>query len=221
MEVKNNGLQTDEMIDILYHYLKDRKRIKHSISTASFMSNYAKDFGIDEYKAYQAGIFHDIAKEFDSEKMIKYAESFQKRGIEEIKYFDFKKKNSFLLHGFAAAEIIYTDLKIDDIELLAAVAHHTTGGTNLSLLAKYTFICDFCEPERSYAESKKVEKTLIKKRNMPKAYFLTYCYLIESLLERKYEMCLESVDGYNESLKLLSEDQKKLIFFQSGSKIHF
>jgi predicted HD superfamily hydrolase involved in NAD metabolism len=195
-------------IKILKKYLNDEKRINHSISTANFMKEHSQKFGIDPEKAYIAGILHDIGKNFQTKEIIQLAQSYQNRKITQIKYFDFKIKHPFLLHGVAGAEIMISELNIVDEELLSSAIHHTTGGVNIPDIAKFTFICDFCEPIREYKESKKVHKILTVKKDFYKSYFLTYFYLIEDLLERKLEICLESIDGYNDALNLLKSQNK-------------
>ncbi|OHD11215.1 MAG: hypothetical protein A2Y34_11840 [Spirochaetes bacterium GWC1_27_15] len=189
--------------EIIKNYIKDKKRLKHSISTGLYMQKNAKLFEIDEEKAYIAGLLHDIGKELSKEEIINLALDFEKRNIYEIKHFSFKKRHSFLLHGVASAEIMIRDLGITDTDILIASICHTTGGINLSLLAKYTFLSDFCEPLRDFKEAKIIHKYLVKEKNFNKAYFYTYNYVIRHLLKREVEICVESIDGYNEALRLL------------------
>jgi predicted HD superfamily hydrolase involved in NAD metabolism len=164
------------------------------------MKKYAECYNIDKGKAYIAGLLHDLAKEFSSAEILKLSTKFKKRKICNIEYFDFKKKHAFLLHGAAAAEIMYTELKIKDPEILQAVVHHTLGGKNLSILSKFTFMADYCEPLRDYKLSKDIYNMLVKEKDFNKAYFYTYVYLIERILKKENYICLESIDGYNDAL---------------------
>jgi putative nucleotidyltransferase with HDIG domain len=187
-------------LDVLDRYIKNKKRKQHSISTALFMEKYSGMFGLDTGMSYIAGLLHDIGKSFDERQIIDLSVSFEKRKIDRIAYFDFKMKHPFLLHGVASAETLLREKVISEKNLVLAIAHHTTGGVDIPLLAKYTFLSDFCEPMRDMKESGIVRKMLIKKNDFNRAYYLTYHYLIESLLKRNMEICLESIDGYNESL---------------------
>ena len=184
-------------------YVKNKKRKKHCISTANFMKKYANYFGINEEKAYISGLVHDIGKELSDEKIIELTLSFQKRELIEIKFFDFKKRFPFLLHGVASAEIMIGELDITDISLLSAAIFHTTGGINLDKLSKFTFLSDFCEPTRAFNEAKIVERVITKKFNFDKAYFLTYQYILIDLAKRMVEICPDSIEGYNEALSLI------------------
>jgi predicted HD superfamily hydrolase involved in NAD metabolism len=188
--------------DILNKYLIDKKRIAHSISCADFMKEYSLNFNINEEKSFLAGLLHDLSKDKSFEDIKILAGNFVKRNIFEVKYLDFKLKHPFLLHGVAAAEIILNDFLIDDPEILKAVCSHTSGGENLSDLSKFTFIADFCEPKRNYKHAKIISKMIVKEKNLNKAYFYTYYFLISNLIEKHREICKESIDGYNEAIKL-------------------
>lgn len=198
IEINNN------LFEILNKYIKKTKRISHSISCANFMRKYAADFSIDPEKAYIAGLLHDLGKELPHEKILEFALSYSQRNYEKLEYLSFKKRHIFLLHGAASAELMIRELGINDPDILIAASHHTTGGFNIPKLAKYTFLADFCEPKRKYKHSKIVYKALIKENDFNKAYHLTYKYLIESLLVRNWEICPESIEGYNEALLLIN-----------------
>ena len=118
-----------------------------------------------------------------------------------------KKKHPFLLHGVASAEVLITDLNIDDIDILEAACYHTLGGVNISDLSKFTFISDYCEPLRKSVYSKKVYKILTRESDFEKAYYYTYVHLIGMLLKKEKIICPESLEGYNKALKLWKEKE--------------
>ncbi len=185
--------------DFLKKYLSE-KRINHSISTAKLMHKYADDFNIDPEKAYISGILHDIARELTDDEIITLAKKFVMRKVCKINYLKFKLNHPHLLHGVASAELIISELKIRDKEILEAACFHTLGGTHLTNLAKFTFLSDYCEPLRNNPASRKVLKILIKEKNFNKAYFYTYHFLLEYLLHKNKIICPESIEGYNEAI---------------------
>ena len=187
---------------ILERYLKNENRINHCISTAHFMKKYAKKFNINQNDAYCAGLLHDLAKEMSVDKILKLSESFVKRKIINIKYYEFKKKHPVLLHGVASAEIIIKKLKINNKDILESVCNHTCGGSNMSDLSIFTFVSDFCEPLRKHYTSKKVYNIIVKEEELYKAYLYTYIFLIQRLLEKQKIIIPDSIDGYNFALKL-------------------
>ncbi len=185
----------------LKNYIK-KERYDHCVSTADFMKKHAGIYNIDKNKAYLAGLLHDLAKEQDNSRMLELSETFKSRKIIDINYFDFKKEHVFLLHGVASAEIMYSVLDIRDEEILEAVCSHTLGGKNIGLLSKFTFMADYCEPLRTHHLSKEIHDILVYEKNFNKAYFYTYVYLIERILKKKNYLCPESIDGYNEALRI-------------------
>jgi len=195
-------IKNKELKVVLKKYLIDKKRIIHSISTANFMEKNARIFNIDKNKAYTAGFLHDLAKDLKDDKLINLSESFMKRNIIKINYFDFKKEHPFLLHGVASSELIIRELSIYDKDLLEAVCAHTLGGEKISKLAMFTFISDFCEPRRNYVHAKVVQRMLIKEKKFNKAYFYSYFFLLYNLIRKQKEICPESIEGYNKAHKL-------------------
>ncbi|HOF00813.1 MAG TPA: bis(5'-nucleosyl)-tetraphosphatase (symmetrical) YqeK [Spirochaetota bacterium] len=188
---------------LLKKYLINDKRIEHSVSTALFMKRYARTFNIDPDKSYLCGLYHDLAKDMNDSDIIKFSSAFKERGIFEINYFDYKVKYPVLLHGVAACEILIIELGITDFDILKSIAHHTTGGVKLSDMAKFTFVADYAEPLRGFSEAAKLKKILIKEKSLNKAYFLSYYFQINHLLQKRRSICPESLDGYNEAVELI------------------
>ena len=62
------------------------------------------------------------------------------------------KSQPDLTHSFLGAKIAETEYGITDSEILDAIAYHTTGRPDMSLLEKIVFIADYIEPNRDYFE---------------------------------------------------------------------
>ena len=62
---------TDSLISDIKGLLSE-KRFNHSVGVMRLAESLAAHYGIDSEKAALAGILHDCAKEFDSEKMRRY-----------------------------------------------------------------------------------------------------------------------------------------------------
>ncbi|HMA68572.1 MAG TPA: bis(5'-nucleosyl)-tetraphosphatase (symmetrical) YqeK [Candidatus Mcinerneyibacterium sp.] len=141
-------------IQILKKYLKNKRRIDHSVSTAKEMIKYSKKYNINSKQAEYAGIFHDLAKDF-SDKKLKRLSLKSGHGIDP-----FEKYNPTLLHSYVSAYI--TEQKVSDIsnEALSAIENHTLGDVKMSKMEKLLYIIDFSEPERNYPEAKMARKLL-------------------------------------------------------------
>jgi len=187
---------------IIRKFLTNTARINHCISTANFMKKYANLFNINEKQAYYAGLLHDLAKEMSNKKILKLADSFFRRNIVNINYYNYKKKHPGLMHGVAAAEILFKKYKINNLEILESVCYHTCGGSNITDLSIFTFVSDFCEPFRENQNSKNVYNIIVKENNLYKANLYTYIYLIKRLLQKQKVIVQDSLDGYNFALSL-------------------
>ncbi len=118
------------------------ERYAHSIRVAETAGLMCGLYGIDAKKGYLAGLAHDICKDLDDASLLTLA-SCDKMPISEL-----EQKRPSLLHGRAAAQKLKLDYKIDDEDILQAVACHTLGGEGICSLAKVIYAADKIEPGR-------------------------------------------------------------------------
>lgn len=123
----------------------DSKRYEHTLGVAYTAVSLAMRYGEDLEKAMLAGLLHDCAKCMDNEKKIKLCQT-AKVEITEIEMI-----NPFLLHAKAGAILAKKKYDVDDADVLSAIACHTTGKPNMSLLDKIVYIADYIEPGRTSA----------------------------------------------------------------------
>lgn len=119
-------------------------RFKHSLGVAREAERMARRLGIDEKKAYLAGIVHDYAKGIAGDELLKLAEAF---GLLDDETYRLVPD---LLHAPVGAFLVKKELKIEDEEILSAVAKHTLGDIEMSLLDKIIFLADMIEPGRDF-----------------------------------------------------------------------
>lgn len=121
------------------------KRYVHSLGVADEAKKLAAKYGVDENRAYIAGLVHDCAKEVPPQDM---------EGILKRKYgvsVDIMSKlTPKILHGVLGACEAQSKFGIYDPEILDAVKYHTTGKGNMSMLAKIIYIADYIEPNRDF-----------------------------------------------------------------------
>ena len=125
--------------------LLSEKRYEHSLGVAKVAKSIAQRLGIDENKAYLAGVVHDIAKELSVSEMIELCKA---GGIEPDKA---ELENHALLHAPAGAVMI-KKYGINDSDIENAVRYHTVGRDGMSVLEKIIYLSDMIEPSRSYPE---------------------------------------------------------------------
>ncbi len=133
-------------IEKLKEYLGKRvseKRLSHSIGVMNMCERLAHIHNSDITRAKLAGLMHDMAKELTKEEKLNYVKE------NEIKHNKYEEKFVDILHGKIAADMCKKLYKFDE-EMCIAIAYHTTGKENMSLLEKIVFIADKIDETRNY-----------------------------------------------------------------------
>jgi predicted HD superfamily hydrolase involved in NAD metabolism len=118
------------------------KRFEHIRGVAQTARQLAISVGSDEYLAELAGWLHDACKEMKDKELVSEAKKFG------LKLSALEKKNGHLLHGPVAAQVVRRELGLKNEDLLKAIAEHTLGAVEMSLLSKVVFLADALEPGR-------------------------------------------------------------------------
>ncbi|WP_394923038.1 bis(5'-nucleosyl)-tetraphosphatase (symmetrical) YqeK [uncultured Robinsoniella sp.] len=142
-----------KMQEKLKKYL-DEDRFTHTQGVMYTSAALAMRYGEDVRKAQAAGLLHDCAKCIPNDKKISICE---KNGIPIS---DAERKNPFLLHAKAGAQIAKEKYKITDPDILNAIAYHTTGRPGMSLLEKIVYIADYIEPWRYKAQNLELSRKM-------------------------------------------------------------
>ncbi len=128
------------------------KRYRHSLGVAESAVELAKRHGVDENKAYTAGLLHDAAKNLSDDEMIGACRDY---GIEPNAV---ELNTPSLLHGAVAAELIKVEFGVFDQEISEAIRVHTVGKADMSDLDKIIYIADMIEPSRSFDGVERLRK---------------------------------------------------------------
>ena len=117
-------------------------RFNHSLSVAKTARELAKIHGVDENKAYLAGLLHDCCKFPDSET----------NGVleEYLKYYDPDKMNGIYggYHSWVGPYYLKEKLKFHDKDILNAIYNHTILNSR-DKLSMIVYIADKREPLRN------------------------------------------------------------------------
>ena len=177
-------------------WLKDNlndERYEHSIGTAECARELAKNYGLDEEKAYFAGLIHDCAKCLDKNTTLEILDKIPLEAGELC--------NAKTHHAPVGAYIAKKELGVNDEEILSAIRWHTLGKINMSNFEKIIFLadkieertrpCEICEP---------IKKALKENNGLNKALLLCYKNTIKSLVDRELKICLNTIEIYNSLL---------------------
>lgn len=121
-------------------YLKEH-RFKHSLSVANTSYQYALANGLDPFKAYQAGLFHDIGKDLPQEEQAKVMKTY---------FPQFQDLPSFSYHQFVSEFLAKNFFGITYKDVLSAIEFHCTGKARMSKMDKCIYAADKTEPTRDY-----------------------------------------------------------------------
>lgn len=169
----------------------NNERYIHSLGTADCAKELAKKFGLDEEKAYTAGLLHDCAKCFSNEILLEIIhENLQ---VEECEMLNYKT-----LHAPVSAYYAEKFFGVADKEILSAIRWHTLGQLEMSDFEKIIFLADKIEPNTRDKEYSAVIKNLLEEENgLNKALLKCYKETIKSLVKRDLKICLLTIEIYN------------------------
>ncbi len=169
----------------------NEKRYIHTLGTADCAKELAKQFSLNEDKAYLAGLLHDCAKCFPNEELLDIIH--KHLDVEECEMLNYKT-----LHAPVSAYIAETEFGITDKEILSAIRWHTLGKLDMSDFEKIVFIADKIEPNtRDKEYSDKIRELLTQENGLNKALLKCYKETIKSLVKRDLKICLLTVEIYN------------------------
>ena len=135
-------------------------RLKHTLGCEKAARELARKYGADEEKCAFAMLLHDITKNFSQEEQLNLC---KKYGIIPN---DVEKTEWKMLHGKTAAAIA-ADVYHAPADVTHAIAYHTTGCANMTLLDKIVYMADYIEENRSFDGVKTARK--LAARNLDKA----------------------------------------------------
>lgn len=138
---------------ILKHKLPPM-RYEHSLSVSFTCMALAMRYGADLKQAEVAGLLHDCGKRYSDDIILKKC---QKHGIDVSPQ---EEEALSTLHAKYGAWLAKNRYQIDDEEILSAIACHTTGKADMSVLDKILYIADYIEPRRFKASNLPQMRTL-------------------------------------------------------------
>lgn len=169
----------------------------HSRQVADYAVHLAEKHGADPDWMYICGMYHDLGKTLDVEKMRETAVS------QNIAFDEDESLSGSLMHSAASAAFFKNELN-PPAEYVSAVRSHTVGAVPFCLEEKILYVADFAEPTRSYEECATVRKTA--ERDMDLAALEAVSFKIRFLILRNKRIHPRSVQLYN---FLLAQSKKE------------
>ena len=153
-------------------------RLQHILGVEETCVALACCHQLDEKQAATAGLMHDLAKFFSPQKLLKIAAA-ANIPIDEVCL-----KYPHLLHAEVGAVVAQKEFKINDREILNAIANHTLGTPYMSQLSCVVFVADVLEPNRGDNAELAAMRT-VAKENLYKCVRQTSDYSLKYLLSKQ------------------------------------
>ena len=170
------GVLKERITKDLQQYLTPH-RFTHVLGVAKAARILAERYGADVDKAELAGLLHDAAKQKPLEEMQNLARKAFGDTLDPV-----IMATGSLLHGYAAVTVAKETYGIDDEDILAALAHHTTGAVHMGILEKIIFVADYIEDNRDFDGVENLRR--IAADNLDDAVLAGYDSTISHLLEQ-------------------------------------
>ena len=142
-----------------------KPRVNHILRVEKMAVNLARIHNLDQVKAGQAGLLHDLAKYFKTTRLLSMARE------EQLNLDPIVEGNPHLLHGPVGAIVAREQFQVQDLEVLDAIANHTLGAPGMSPLSCIVFLADGTEPGRGEHPKLKEIRT-VSQQNLHRAVTL-------------------------------------------------
>lgn len=148
--------QQIDILDIKRNMEKrqDSARFEHTLGVSYIAAALAMRYGYDIKKAQLAGLLHDCAKHYSTEKILQSCEKYN------ISMTEVERENPELLHAKLGAFLAMHKYHVEDKEIIGAILVHTTGKPDMNLLDKILYVADYIEPGRCKAPNLAEIRTL-------------------------------------------------------------
>jgi predicted HD superfamily hydrolase involved in NAD metabolism len=123
-----------------------KHRYAHSVRVARTAELLAKQHGIDTKRARIAGLLHDIARLWSTERLL--------AACAERNYTpsEFELANPVILHAPIGAALARENYGIRDQGILQAIERHTVAAVDMEPLDTVVYLADALEPGRDFPE---------------------------------------------------------------------
>lgn len=197
-------MYNETLKETIKHDLKknlSNHRYIHVLGVAATAKKMAALYGADPDMAEVAGLLHDSAKELPLATMQELAQKAFGHTLDPV-----IMKTGSLLHGYAAVTIAKEQYGLTDPDLLASLAHHTTGAPQMGTLEKIVFVADYIEPSRDYDGVDALRKVAFE--DLDKAVLAGYDSTVGHLVEQDKPIFVGTVINRNAQIAAMKADRK-------------
>ncbi len=167
-------------------------RYQHSINVMKEAESLARHYHADILKCKLCALTHDLAKEFNDDKN---KEIIKKNNLSENLL---KKENRNIIHGYIAAIIVKEKYGFSE-DMIRAIKYHSTGYTEMDLLAKIIYLADKIETGKDYPGIE--EERLLAYQDIDKAIVICLCNQIKQIVKKNKKVNTLAYDTLGSLIK--------------------
>lgn len=195
MDYTKNGLNYNrEQLLSLVRQQMSEQRFEHVLRVEQTALQLAKQYHADEVKVSASALLHDYGKERDDKVYLEMID--QNPEYENLRAF-----GNNIWHGILGSQLVKKELSLDNDEILHAIAVHTTGDINMTLLDKIIFVADYIEPKRSFYGLDSV-RDLVANGDLNQAISLILQQTLMFLVKNKKIIYPYTIEVYNHWIKI-------------------
>ncbi|MDN4525464.1 bis(5'-nucleosyl)-tetraphosphatase (symmetrical) YqeK [Fictibacillus fluitans] len=189
-------MNREKALEIVKEQLTEH-RYQHTLGVVQTALELADRYEEDSQKAELAAIFHDYAKFRPKDEM---KEIVRKQAMPE----SLLHYGGELLHAPVGAYLVEKEAGIDDRDILAAIAYHTTGRVGMGKLEKIIFLADYIEPGRKFPGVDEVRQ--LAREDLDTACLQALKNTVTFLMKQNQLVYPETINAYN---SLLAQHKNK------------
>lgn len=172
------------------------KRFRHVLGVEKAALELAERYGCDPVKASLAALLHDYAKEQTDQVFLDLIDRYQLDPA-------LKSWGNNVWHGLVGRYLIAETFGLTDEAILQAIAVHTVGSADMSLLDKVLYVADYIEPGRDFP-GVDVARDLAK-QDLDKAVAYETARTVEHLARKNQPIYPQTLETYNSYVRYLRD----------------
>lgn len=164
-------------------------RFEHVLRVEQMAIKLAKQNDVDLELASIAGLCHDYAKQRPDEDFIKLIKKYH---LDDI----LLHYGNAIWHGEVGYLMVQNELGVQNIDILNAIKHHTTGAKYMSKLEQIVYMADYIEMGRDFPGVEEARKITFHSLSNGVAYQTKHT--LEYLISQNKPVHPKTIDTYNQ-----------------------
>jgi predicted HD superfamily hydrolase involved in NAD metabolism len=157
-------------------HLGQDHRYAHCVRVARMSEKLARFHGVDPAKARIAGMLHDLARLYPAERLLRESSE------HGVPIDDYARQHPVVLHAPLSAKLAEHMFRVTDAQVLSAIAKHTLGAGDMSVLDCILYLADGLEPGRDFPE--RAQLAALAERDLIQAMRATIASSLRYLTQR-------------------------------------